>query len=234
MRTLIAVCCRDRRELVEPCLRSIVAAFGPSLELGAGCTLLVHMDPLTTEYDGAWLRGLGAAVTRLDLPADMPPKERIARMRADAALTAAGFGFDRVLFLDSDVVVSRELPAELDRLWPLVSRAGTYGYALALGNLGLYQRPGFLVEPCPALRASVRTHALGSCLAFPVNDALIEWAQNPPANSWDTHVSTVVARNRILTSDVSYVRHDGRHSGLCMRAFPGLDYQNLAADLVRE
>ncbi len=234
MRTLIAVAARNRRELVEPCLRSIVAAFGPSCETGAPCTLLVHIDPLTTEYDGAWLRQLGAAVVRLELPADMAPKERIARMRADAAQTAAGFGFDRILFLDSDVVVSRELPAELDRLWPLlVSGCAGLG-AVALGNLKLYERPGFLQELWPVSRASVRTHALGSCLAFPVNAALLEWAANPPTSSWDTHASTFVARNRILTSDVSYVRHDGRHSGLCMKAFPGLDYQNLAEDLRRE
>lgn len=234
MRTLIAVCCRDRRELVEPCLRSIVAAFQPSLELGSECSLLVHLDPLTTEYSGAWLRELGAAVVRLELPADMPPKARIARMRADAAQTAAGFGFDRILYLDSDVVVSRELPAALDRLWLLLTKGCADIGAVALGNLALYERPGFRIESWPVSRASVRTHALGSCFAFPVDRHLLEWAANPPQTSWDTHASTHVARNRILTSDVSYVRHDGRHSGLCVKSYPGLDYQNLAADLVRE
>lgn len=233
MRTLIAIAARDRRELVEPCLRSVAAAFGDRLGTDGDCHLVLHLDPLTTQYTGAELRAWGASsVVRLELPHDMPAKERIARMRCDAAQMAAGFGFDRILFLDSDVVVSRELPAALDAIWPWLGAASCR--AVALGNLALYERPGFLIGRYleGEYPATVRTHALGSCFAFPVDAYLTEWAANPPCTSWDTHASTHVARNRILTSDVSYVRHDGRHSGLCMRAHPGLDYHNFATDLV--
>ncbi len=235
MRTIIAIAARDRRELVGPCLQSVVAAFVDRLGTDGDCHLVVHLDPLTTQYTGPELRAWGASsVVRLELPHDMPAKERIARMRCDAAQMAAGFGFDRILYLDSDVVVSRGLPAALDAFWPGLKP--TECRAVALGNLAHYARDGFTRERdrfvCAYGAGHVRTHALGSCFAFPVNAALTEWAANPPCTSWDTHASTNLARNRILTSDVSYVRHDGRNSGLCMKAHRGLDYQNFAADLV--
>jgi hypothetical protein len=149
-------------------------------------------------------------------------------MRSDAARYARDARYDRILYLDSDVVVSKDFWSEFERLWPHLQDRECG--ALSLANYPGYER--HVVDRCPSLGATVRKFGLGACLAFPVGPALLEMAEEDAGpGSWDTHFSRAVAGCRVLTSDRSFVRHDGRHSGLCARGAYGLDFQNFAEDL---
>ena len=221
--TVVATAVRDRADLVAPFLESAKVA------LPADVPVVAWLDPLSRDVGVDWLveRGIHAVVT-LPVASTDSPKVRVRRMRADAARYARDVGASRVLYLDSDVVLSRGFWPEFERLWGHLHEARCG--ALSLGNLGLYDR--HVVERLPRLRATVRKFALGSCLAFPVTDLLLDVAgEDPGPGSWDTHFSRAVAGCRVLTSDESFLRHDGRYSGMCAATAYGLDYQNLAFDL---
>lgn len=225
MRTLVALAVRDRAALVEPCLASISAA----LSGRAGFEVVAWLDPLDVETGLSWLEARGVpSVVLLDLGPELPPRRRVLRMRQDAARVAEREGFDRVLYLDSDVALSEGFVPEFERLWPELYRLQCG--ALSLGNYAGYEK--HVVAQLPELRASIRRFGLGACLAFPTEHALA--AADSSGAAWDTLFSRLAAGNRVLTSDASYVRHDGRSSGMCAsRGIEGLDFQRLAPDLER-
>jgi len=118
---------------------------------------------------------------------------------------------------------------EFERLWRVLAEHKCE--ALTLGNYAGYDNGRFVVERLPDVSASIRTHGLGACLAFPVNEFLLGWSANPPASSWDTDASRVVARGRVLTSEASWIAHEGRDSGMCAgNGHRGLDFSNVKPD----
>lgn len=215
--TLLAVCGRDRAHLVAPALRSIRDAWPAQ-------GVLFHRDPADVELRGLDLKALGASwVRELDIAPEVPGRERVARMRSAAALFALERGYQRVLFLDSDILVDPGAAAELDRLWAL---RPTEDAAVALTRCSVYDSQDYVRRDQPPLRAAtIRTHGLGMALAFPCSAALQIAAQNPHhVGSWDSHWCGAVSRGVVVTPELSWAIHEGRSSGLCMQhGHPGLD-----------
>lgn len=228
-RTLIAICGRDRRVLVEQCLESV----GDAVEGRGDLHVSFHLDPLCQQYDERWLQDRGCAeVVALPLDPAAHARDRVSAMRCHAALHAVEQGFDRVAFLDSDVRIDPGYFARLDELW--CAPAPEWG-AVALGNYAGYQVPGYFVQMVPHLGASIRTHGLGGCLSFRADQRLHDAAKAgvPHGGSWDTYFCKAVAQSRVLTSDTSYARHLGRYSGLCAVGHYGLDWHRFTPFLER-
>lgn len=227
MTTAVLLCGRDRVKLVERCLDALNRArYGRRDH-----DVLFWRDPETTEFDERWLESRGAMVmTHGSLAPTDPPRRRVAAMRCAAIRHACALGYDRLLFLDSDVELAPDALTRLDDLWPLLgpTRCG----ALALGNYAGYEVPGFMIDPTPVdgAQVSIRRVGLGGCLAFPMTERLRAKARDgvPEGASWDTHLCRKIADERVLTSDVSYCRHLGRDSGMCQRVAPGLDWHRFA------
>lgn len=226
MRTLVATAVRDRPLLVDEMLRSVRET------LPAEWRLEAWLDPLDLETGVDWLLARGVRMVHtMSLDPAQKARPRVALMRFDAVLEARRAGFDRVLFLDSDVLLGAAFVAEFERLWPLLepNQCG----ALSLGNYKGYGQRPYLVQVLRDHRASIRTRGLGACLAFPVTEALARAAgQNVGIDSWDTFLCRGPGKDRVLTSDTSYVIHQGRYSGMCMRLHMGLDFCNAAPDLL--
>lgn len=225
---MVATAVRDRPDLVERCLGSVGDSGLSDFDFWA------WLDPLDREVGADRLRAWGADVVVLSyrVSDDLPPKHRVHLMRRDAAHRARTGDYDRLLYLDSDVVLSRDFGREFERLWPEVEAHGCG--ALAMGSYAGYEAKR-LVERVPGIGAYVCTHGLGACLAFPVPGDLkaVESADVAPTQSWDTHFSRVVAGSRVLTSAVSYASHAGAGTGMSATAHPGLEFDNLAPDLRR-
>ncbi len=218
---LICIAGRDRRSLVERCLES-VRQLTPRT--------LFYRDPLTTEYDDSWLVNQGADdICSLDLPPDMPPRQRVSMMRCHGAITAHCKGYSSIFFVDSDVVLDSGAIARLDEMsaFPLQHSARS------LGNLALYDQPGYLSERSLLLGVSIRSHALGGCLEFPVTDQLLEVAQRgvPIKAAWDSWFCREVAKGRVLTSEISYARHIGMGTGINATRHPELNWQKFTPEL---
>lgn len=229
MRTLVALCGRDRRVLVEQCLESLRAARAYHGDL----VVSFHLDPLCREYDAEWLLARGCDyVPVLGIDPAAPIRDRVSAMRCDAALHALEHGYDRVAFVDSDVRLDPGYFARLDELW--TARAPEWG-AVALGNYAGYEAPGYFVQVVQHLAASIRTHGLGGCLSFRADQRLHDAAKAgvPRGASWDTHLCKAAAQQLVLTSDTSYARHLGRYSGLCAIGHYGLDWHRFTPFLER-
>lgn len=223
--TLIAMCGRDRAELVVPCLRSVRQAW-PEL------SLLFHRDPLDSELARVDLRGLGCNwVRELELDPELQGPARVAKMRAEAALSACGAGYQRVLFLDSDIIVDPGAAAELERLW---EQRPTPDAAVALTRCAVYDSPGYVRPAQPLQAATVRTHGLGMALAFRAGEALQRAALGPIRGSWDSAWCASVAVGCVVTPEQSWAIHEGRNSGLCQRRHPGLDVIHPTPHLERQ
>lgn len=215
--TLLAVCGRDRAELVVPALASIRRAWPDHV-------LAFHRDPLDTELGALDLDALGVTWCHsIALDPALSPRARVAAMRADAALRACASGFQRVLFLDSDVLVDPDAAAELERLWGLRPSPDS---AVSLTRCAVYDTAQY-VRSGPTLEgATLRTHGLGMALAFPCSAALQRAAQLPIRGSWDQHFCATVALHCVVTPDVSWAIHEGRHTGICTSVHPGLDVEH--------
>lgn len=212
--TLIAMCGRDRAELVGPCLASVRKAW-PDL------SLLFHRDPADTELRKLDLRMRGATwVEEIDLHPELAGRKRVAAMRAAAATWACAAGYQRVLFLDSDILVDPGAGAELERLWRM---RPTPDAAVALTRCAVYDSGRYERAGQPLRGASLRTHGLGMALAFAAGAALQRAASQPIRDSWDSAWCTTVAINVVVQPEQSWAIHEGRGSGLCQQRSPGLD-----------
>lgn len=226
---LVCIVGRDRQALAATSLVSISQA----RQQHSGETRLVFLrDPLTVEYDAEWLEDRGVdVVIHPDVPADLPARQRVARMRCAGMLFAIETGADRIVHLDSDIAIDPDFFGVLDELWTGAERRTSFG-AATLGNFAGYAQPGFLLEQHPGF--SIRTHGLGGCLIFSCDSrTLVAARAGVPAHySWDNWMSSkATGAGRVLTSDVSYVRHLGRgeHAGMCgSTAFPDLDWSNFS------
>jgi hypothetical protein len=225
---VIAICGRDRKELVERALPAVRAIMPHEL-------LVFARDPATNEYDTNWLLDQGADIVQGIFPElpEQPVTSRVTRLRAAQVGLAARHHERRIIFLDSDVLVGAGFPEELARLWALQQSGWGRCGALTLGNYAGYSNSVFQRSKHAEQRVSIRTHALGGCLIFPFSQQLHNTLLNcPEGTSWDTGISLEVAGSRILTSEQSHVRHLGLRSGMCAtRGLHGLDWQNQTADL---
>lgn len=211
--TLLAMCGRDRAELVLPCLESVRAAWPDA-------ALLFHRDPLDRELRAVDLASFGATVRQIDVDPELRGSKRVSAMRSDAALHACGAGYQRVLFLDSDVLVDPGAAEELERLW---AQRPTPDAAVALTRCPVYDDPRYVRAGLPLRSASLRTHGLGMALAFACTASLQRAAMRPVRGSWDSAWCTTVAVGVVVTPEQSWAIHEGRLSGLCATAHRGLD-----------
>lgn len=215
--TLLAVCGRDRADLVVPALESIRAAWPDQ-------ALLFHRDPADRELRGYDLAALGVTWLReIPLEPELAGRRRVFAMRAAAALEACAAGFQRVLFLDSDILVDPGAGAELERLW---QQRPTPDAAVALTRCAVYDLPEYARPGPPLSGATLRTHGLGMALAFACGAGLERAARRPARGSWDSHWCLTVAAGCVVTPEQSWAIHEGRSSGLCATAHPGLDVEH--------
>jgi hypothetical protein len=220
---LLCIVARDRREMVERCLASVNRLTIPP-------RVMFIRDPLTTEFDDKWLCDQDPSMIidcLEDLPPDLPPRQRVARMRCHGFLTAARIA-DTIFHVDSDVILDRRAIERLEQMSAMPIRHG----ARSLGNLPQYEQPGYMVERSK-LGVSVRSHGLGGCLEFPLTSAIVAAATRgvPRAWAWDTYFSREIAGGRVLTSDVSYARHIGVGTGINASRNPELNWHRFTPEL---
>lgn len=230
MNAVVAIVGRDRAHLVERCLESLRNA--------RNCPpIRFYRDPLTVEYDQGWLFARGAT-TVVHPTADLEPapRRRVAALRVFANRDACDAGRDLIVHMDSDIVCDPGLFERLEEMWDAALRLWPREqFALAPANFAGYAQPGFCVsDSSPYAGLSVRTHGLGGCLAFRCTPELAAATVTDGA-SWDSNLCRRYMGRRVLTSDVSYVRHIGRRAGMCVdTSHPDLDWHNFTPALENE
>ena len=222
MKTLVAVCGRDRVNLVKGFLASV------AFELPAEWEKWFWIDPLSQRLGVPDFAGTDWNIVRPKLDPGDQPRWRVRQMRMAGILKAAERGAQRILFLDSDTAVLGGFTQEYERLWAL--RGRFLCDAISLANLKHYAQPPYLLESHPESQLSVRAFGMGACLSLAVSPKLVAHTADQHKGSWDTHISRTAAGNRVLTSDLSYISHEGRHSGMSGPGTRkhGLDFHNFA------